>query len=114
MVKSPAAIHTDIDVAWPSEITSSLTVDAFISFLDPLIPIASQRDYSFVIPKVLAYSTSSTHPVGAEDIIMERIEGVSLASRWLFYSIISCIIGGISAYCIHSDSDAGDSLDYAQ
>lgn len=35
------------------------------------------------IPKVLAYSTDSNNPVGTEYIIMERIEGVSLASRWL-------------------------------
>ncbi|RAL11482.1 aminoglycoside phosphotransferase family protein [Aspergillus homomorphus CBS 101889] len=35
------------------------------------------------VPKVWAYSTSSTNPVGAEYMIMERVEGASLASRWL-------------------------------
>lgn len=35
------------------------------------------------VPKVLAYSATSMNPVGAEYIIMERIHGESLASRWL-------------------------------
>ncbi|KAJ5631942.1 hypothetical protein N7490_008281 [Penicillium lividum] len=35
------------------------------------------------VPKVLAYSTSSDNPVGAEYILMERVEGDSLSSRWL-------------------------------
>lgn len=35
------------------------------------------------VPEVLAYSTSSDNPVGAEYILMERVEGESLASRWL-------------------------------
>ncbi|KAE8377771.1 kinase-like protein [Aspergillus bertholletiae] len=35
------------------------------------------------VPKILAYSTSSNNPVGAEYIIMERVHGESLASRWL-------------------------------
>ncbi|PWY82151.1 hypothetical protein BO70DRAFT_291572 [Aspergillus heteromorphus CBS 117.55] len=34
------------------------------------------------VPKVLAYSACSNNPVGAEYIIMERVKGVSLASRW--------------------------------
>ncbi|RMZ79727.1 hypothetical protein DV738_g3251, partial [Chaetothyriales sp. CBS 135597] len=35
------------------------------------------------VPEVLAYSTTSDNPVGAEYILMERIEGESLSSRWL-------------------------------
>ncbi|OJJ70401.1 hypothetical protein ASPBRDRAFT_197108 [Aspergillus brasiliensis CBS 101740] len=35
------------------------------------------------VPKVLAYSTSSDNPIGAEYILMERVEGESLSSRWL-------------------------------
>ncbi|KAL4808109.1 kinase-like domain-containing protein [Aspergillus unguis] len=35
------------------------------------------------VPEVLAYSASSDNPVGAEYILMERVEGESLSSRWL-------------------------------
>ncbi|KAJ5927863.1 kinase-like domain-containing protein [Penicillium verhagenii] len=35
------------------------------------------------VPEVWAYSTTSDNPVGAEYILMERVEGESLASRWL-------------------------------
>lgn len=35
------------------------------------------------VPEVLAYSTTSDNPVGAEYILMERVEGESLSSRWL-------------------------------
>lgn len=35
------------------------------------------------VPEVLAYSTSSDNPIGAEYILMERVEGESLSSRWL-------------------------------
>ena len=35
------------------------------------------------VPRVLAYSATSMNPVGAEYIIMERIHGENLASRWL-------------------------------
>ncbi|RJE20836.1 Phosphotransferase enzyme family [Aspergillus sclerotialis] len=35
------------------------------------------------VPKVLAYSATSMNPVGAEYIIMEKVHGESLASRWL-------------------------------
>ncbi|KAJ5135715.1 Mitochondria protein Fmp29 [Penicillium bovifimosum] len=35
------------------------------------------------VPKVLAYSASSDNPVGAEYILMERVNGESLSSRWL-------------------------------
>ena len=38
---------------------------------------------SLPVPKVLAYAASSDNPVGAEYIIMEKVEGESLASRWL-------------------------------
>lgn len=33
------------------------------------------------VPKVLAYSTSPDNPVGAEYILMERVDGESLSSR---------------------------------
>lgn len=35
------------------------------------------------VPKILDYSASSENPIGAEYIIMERIHGESLGSRWL-------------------------------
>lgn len=35
------------------------------------------------VPRVLAYSSSSDGPVGAKYIIMGRVRGESLASRWL-------------------------------
>ncbi|KAJ5240134.1 kinase-like domain-containing protein [Penicillium chermesinum] len=35
------------------------------------------------VPEVLGYSTTSDNPVGAEYILMERVEGESLSSRWL-------------------------------
>jgi aminoglycoside phosphotransferase (APT) family kinase protein len=35
------------------------------------------------VPEVLAYSTSSDNPVGAAYILMERVKGESLSSRWL-------------------------------
>lgn len=38
------------------------------------------------VPRILDYSVSSTNPVGAEYIIMERVHGESLASRWLSLS----------------------------
>lgn len=34
------------------------------------------------VPEVLAYSTSSDNPVGAEYILMERVKGESASSRW--------------------------------
>ncbi|GLA56039.1 hypothetical protein AnigIFM63604_004097, partial [Aspergillus niger] len=61
-------------IAGPSHYTTASEV-ATMDFLRVVLGIP--------IPKVLAYSTSSTNPVGTEYIIMERIEGVSLASRWL-------------------------------
>ncbi|KAJ5950693.1 Mitochondria protein Fmp29 [Penicillium vulpinum] len=35
------------------------------------------------VPEVLVYSISSDNPVGAEYILIERVEGESLSSRWL-------------------------------
>lgn len=35
------------------------------------------------VPKILAYSTSANNPVGAEYIIMEYVQGETLATRWL-------------------------------
>ncbi|KAL2785945.1 hypothetical protein BJX66DRAFT_328911 [Aspergillus keveii] len=35
------------------------------------------------VPEILDYSATSDNPVGAEYILMERVEGKSLASRWL-------------------------------
>ncbi|KAJ5259346.1 hypothetical protein N7478_012327 [Penicillium angulare] len=35
------------------------------------------------VPEVLAYSTTSDNPIGAEYILMERVYGESLSSRWL-------------------------------
>jgi len=35
------------------------------------------------VPKVLVYLTSSDNPIGVEYILMERVEGDSLSSRWL-------------------------------
>ncbi|KAL3474602.1 kinase-like domain-containing protein [Aspergillus californicus] len=34
------------------------------------------------VPKVLAYSSTRDNPVGAEYIIMDRVDGESLSSRW--------------------------------
>ncbi|KAJ5102220.1 hypothetical protein NUU61_004442 [Penicillium alfredii] len=39
--------------------------------------------FGLPVPRILAYSTSSNNSVGAEYIIMERVQGESLASRWL-------------------------------
>ncbi|KAL1854995.1 hypothetical protein Plec18170_004407 [Paecilomyces lecythidis] len=38
------------------------------------------------VPEILAYSTDATNPVGAEYIILERLQGDSLTSRWLSLS----------------------------
>jgi aminoglycoside phosphotransferase (APT) family kinase protein len=35
------------------------------------------------VPEILDHSATSDNPVGAEYILMERVEGKSLASRWL-------------------------------
>lgn len=34
------------------------------------------------VPEILAYSTTSDNPVGAEYMLMERVEGESLSLRW--------------------------------
>ncbi|KAK2831886.1 hypothetical protein FQN49_007067, partial [Arthroderma sp. PD_2] len=38
------------------------------------------------VPRVLTYSSTSDNPVGAEYIIMERLQGENLGSRWLSLS----------------------------
>lgn len=38
------------------------------------------------VPRIFAYSATDANPVGAEYIIMERLHGESLASRWLSLS----------------------------
>lgn len=38
------------------------------------------------VPRVLAYSATHDNPVGVEYIIMERLQGQSLGSRWLSLS----------------------------
>src|SRR5947207_3004981 len=38
------------------------------------------------VPKIFAFSSTVDNPVGAEYIIMERLHGESLASRWLLLS----------------------------
>ncbi|PGH35444.1 hypothetical protein GX50_01782 [[Emmonsia] crescens] len=40
------------------------------------------------VPRILAYCATAENPVGAEYIIMERIYGESLASRWLELSTV--------------------------
>ncbi|OGM48773.1 hypothetical protein ABOM_003006 [Aspergillus bombycis] len=60
-------------IAGPSRLTTASEV-ATLNFLRTVLKVP--------VPKVLAYSTSSENPVGAEYIIMERVHGESLASRW--------------------------------
>jgi len=38
------------------------------------------------VPGIFAYSATDANPVGAEYMIMERLHGESLASRWLSLS----------------------------
>ncbi|KAF3479945.1 phosphotransferase [Arthroderma uncinatum] len=38
------------------------------------------------VPRILAYASTTDNPVGAEYIIMERLHGESLGSRWLSFS----------------------------
>ncbi|PYI28637.1 kinase-like protein [Aspergillus indologenus CBS 114.80] len=61
-------------IAGPAHYTTASEV-ATMDFLRVILGIP--------IPKVLVYSTTSDNPIGSEYIIMERIQGVSLASRWL-------------------------------
>lgn len=61
-------------VAGPPHYTTASEV-ATLNFLRNVLGLS--------VPKVLSYSASSMNPVGAEYIIMERVHGQSLASRWL-------------------------------
>ena len=61
-------------VAGPPHYTTASEV-ATMDFLRDILKLP--------VPKVLAYSTSSDNPIGAEYILMERVEGESLSSRWL-------------------------------
>ncbi|PLB54903.1 hypothetical protein P170DRAFT_398674 [Aspergillus steynii IBT 23096] len=61
-------------IAGPSHYTTASEV-ATIDFLRNVVRVP--------VPKVLAYSTSSENPIRAEYILMERVEGESLSSRWL-------------------------------
>jgi aminoglycoside phosphotransferase (APT) family kinase protein len=61
-------------IAGPPRYTTASEV-ATINFLRNVLGIP--------VPKILSYSATSMNPVGAEYIIMERVHGESLASRWL-------------------------------
>lgn len=61
-------------VAGPPHYTTASEV-ATMEFLRTILKLP--------VPEILAYSTSSDNPVGAEYILMERVEGDSLSSRWL-------------------------------
>ncbi|KAJ5714624.1 kinase-like domain-containing protein [Penicillium malachiteum] len=61
-------------IAGPPHYTTAIEV-ATMHFLRSILKL--------LVPKILAYSTTSDNPVGAEYIFMERVEGESLASRWL-------------------------------
>lgn len=61
-------------IAGPSYYTTASEV-ATMDFLRTVLKIP--------VPEVLVYSTSSDNPVGAPYILMERVEGDSLSSRWL-------------------------------
>lgn len=62
-------------IAGPSHYTTASEV-ATMDFLRTVLKLP--------VPTVLAYSTTSDNPAGAEYILMERVEGESLSSRWLF------------------------------
>lgn len=64
-------------IAGPPHYTTASEV-ATIDFLRNVLEIP--------VPRILSYSVSSENPVGAEYIIMERVQGESLASRWLSLS----------------------------
>ncbi|RDW58557.1 Altered inheritance of mitochondria protein [Aspergillus mulundensis] len=61
-------------IAGPSHYTTASEV-ATMDFLRTVLKLP--------VPKVLGYSATSDNPVGAEYILMERVEGESLSSRWL-------------------------------
>ncbi|KAE8353819.1 kinase-like domain-containing protein [Aspergillus coremiiformis] len=61
-------------IAGPAHYTTASEV-ATMDFLRAVLKLP--------VPKVLAYSPTSDNPIGAEYILMERVEGESLSSRWL-------------------------------
>ncbi|KAJ5491661.1 kinase-like domain-containing protein [Penicillium diatomitis] len=61
-------------IAGPAHYTTASEV-ATMGFLRAVLKLP--------VPEVFAYSTTSDNPVGAEYILMERVEGESLSSRWL-------------------------------
>lgn len=64
-------------IAGPPHYTTASEV-ATLNFLRAVLKLP--------VPDVLAYSTSPDSPVGAEYILMERMKGESLSSRWLSLS----------------------------
>ncbi|PYH34740.1 aminoglycoside phosphotransferase family protein [Aspergillus neoniger CBS 115656] len=61
-------------IAGPPHYTTASEV-ATMAFLRDILGVP--------VPRVLAYSADSTNPVGSVYIIMKRVKGVSVASRWL-------------------------------
>ncbi|KAI1831019.1 hypothetical protein DTO006G1_7914 [Penicillium roqueforti] len=61
-------------IAGPPHYTTASEV-ATMNFLRSILKLP--------VPEVLAYSASSDNPIGAEYILMERVKGESLSSRWL-------------------------------
>ena len=66
-----------VPIAGPRHFTTASEV-ATMSFLRNVLELP--------VPRVFAYSSTDANPVGAEYIIMERLQGESLASRWLSLS----------------------------
>lgn len=60
-------------IAGPPYYTTASEV-ATIDFLRDILKLP--------VPRILSYSISSDNPIGAEYILMERVEGESLSSRW--------------------------------
>lgn len=61
---------------YPSTIPKQLTVASEVATLDLI------RCHGVPVPKVLDYSTDSDNPVGAEYMIMEKINGTPIADSW--------------------------------
>lgn len=61
-------------IAGPARYTTASEV-ATMDFLRTVLKLP--------VPEVFTYSITSDNPVGAEYILMERVEGESLSSRWL-------------------------------
>ncbi|GAB1197527.1 hypothetical protein APSETT444_006823 [Aspergillus pseudonomiae] len=61
-------------IAGPAHYTTASEV-ATMDFLRTVLKLP--------VPEVFTYSKTSDNPVGAEYILMERVEGESLSSRWL-------------------------------